>query len=218
MKLFNDGILNAYTVHQYNNQGIQESRAYDDDDYLRYRVVYTLNNLGLIGKAEYYTAQSDFKDVSQTFRFSYDASGHQKRKDSIEPGEPPFTLLVFTYDAGGNRITAKRTRNPNLASESGNYEIKYTPGQKSPHEHWQDYFHMLSVPEVDEYLWDIFYDSKRRTTLNDDGEVLTDYLTEASHQQFDPDGYLTQQTLTRTSLSSLSPKVVTVMTYEYTPE
>src|SRR6188768_170280 len=91
MNLFDDGILNAYTVHQYNNQGIQESRAYDDDDDLRYRVVYTLNNLGLIGKAEYYTAQSDFKDVSQTFRFSYDASGHQKRKDSIEPGEPPFT-------------------------------------------------------------------------------------------------------------------------------
>jgi hypothetical protein len=204
-------------LYEYNDKRIVEARRYHGDDHaLELKDVFTLDHLGRVSKVDLYTSPSNFEEIGGVFTFSYEASGQLKSRRFSTPNNAFQYRDEFTYDAAGNRIKAKKIRDPGQQTEYLNHEIVYTPGEKMIPKHWNDIVFLLSVTNLDDNIREMFTLSKHRKTWDSDGTNSGESQTEATERLFNTDGYLTKQVLTLKYLNSeVSDEIVEVM-YEYT--
>jgi hypothetical protein len=213
--LYADGDLVSYVLYDYDGQEITEVHRYDEDHDLVIRTKLTLDNAGRIIKSEDYTAFTDFKSVSATTTFTYDAAGMLKSVSYGTLYDPELSREEYTYDGSNRLIKRDVTKFPNQPEEHTSDQIDFTP-HKTLYPHWARYVFLLSLSNADVYLEEIFNSNTHQKSWDDDGEVESEYTTEATDKQFNSDGYLIRQFLTRTSLHANEPDEVREMTYGYT--
>ncbi|HEY3429667.1 MAG TPA: hypothetical protein VGK39_03250 [Cyclobacteriaceae bacterium] len=210
-----DGALTGYVLYEYNEDDIQELLRYNEDHDLVVRSVFTLDNAGRVIKTEDYTAFSDFENVTSTTIFTYDPSGRLKSKAFGTFFYPEYTFEEFTYDNKGRLIKSLVTAYPNQPLEYTSVQTDFTP-RKKMYAHWADYVFLLALSDLDLYVKELFNNTTHEKTWDEDGEIESEYDTDATDKQFNSDGYLIKQFLTRKSLLETEPDVVREMTYEYT--
>jgi hypothetical protein len=217
LNYYTNGELASYSLYEYNDQGPREVRRYQKNHSLDYKYVFTLDNFGRVIKSEHYTAQSDFEEVSSLSTFNYDPSGQLITKQFSSAGEPVYYREEFTYGASHHPVKMKKTHYPNQANEYVAGLTEYTFSEKTIYDHWKDYVFLLSISGFDSFIWEMFNSGTHFKAWYDDGEVNVWSQTDATEREYNSNGYLIRQVLTRQSLSNPAlPPTVTEMTYEYT--
>jgi len=216
--IYSEGELTHYVLYSYNTQGIQELLRYNDEHKLVIRSVFVLDDADRIIKSEHYTAFSDFKTVSATYTFTYDPAGRVKARMYSTAYDPNYTLEEFTYDAANNPINRHIITYPDQPEEYTSSETDFTPGDKPIPAHWTNDILLLgsSMNALDIDVLEMFNIAVHQTSYTKDGDVKAEHSTEATDHQFDSNGYLIRQFLTRRNLFENEPDVVNEMTYEYT--
>jgi hypothetical protein len=211
------GEIFSYTLYDYNEDGVQESRHYlADDDAVNGKTVFTLDNFGRIKKVENYDKQSNFKEVASLATFNYDPSDRLVKKQLSTAGEPVHSVEEFTYGAAHHPLKEQTTFYPNQPNEYVFGLTEYTLGDRTLYSHWEPYIVLLIVSGFDQVIWEMFNTSVHHKGWYEDGDVAGESQTDASEREFNPSGYLTRQILTQQSPFNPGITNVREMTYEYT--
>lgn len=210
------GTLSSYTIYDYNEMGLRESRRYNADDHaLDYLRHITLDNFGRIIKSENYNPP-DLSKVASVTEFGYNTSGQLITDEFRIPGQPVYALEEFGYDDADNLVTRIYTLYPGQPGEYMNAHYDFIPGSRPIPDHWEEYIHILGLSGLDERVRDMFYSGSMGKAWNADQEQTSEWSIEASGHVFDSDGNLTRLVLTRKNIMNPgNPDVVWEMTYEY---
>jgi hypothetical protein len=104
-----EGEWSSYTLYEYNDKGIAESRRYGADDHtLSARTTFSLDNFGRIHKSENYSYDSDFKKVYSEDVMTYDPSGRLTKGLHQIVGSSPNEKQKYTYDPANHRTSRKQ--------------------------------------------------------------------------------------------------------------
>lgn len=211
------GSLSSYNLYEYNEKGIKELRRYDALDHaLEYRTVFTLDNFGRVIKGENYSSPN-FDDVASISEFSYNTLGQLAVKQFRLSGQPVYTREEYTYDSLNNLISRINTVKPNQPEEYLNYQLDYTPGTSTVPEYWQEYVFILGISSLDEGVREMFNEGNYFQGWDSDQELTSELSYEASGRQYDDDGNLVRQIITRKNILNPGTDQVSEMTYEYYP-
>lgn len=210
------GTFSTYALYEYSDAGIKESRRYTAADHaLDYRTVFTLDNFGRIIKGENYSGP-DFDEISSINQLNYNPSGHLIRRDFSSAGTPIYSREEYTYDDQNNLVKIQRTLYPTQPQKYLNYQIDYTPGDKSIPTEWENYTSILGLSGLDDGIRDMFNDNYHFEAWNDEEETTSESSSEPSGRTFDDNGNLVRQVLTsKNILKPQNSDVVSEMTYEY---
>lgn len=210
------GALASYTIYDYNEMGIKESRRYDPEDHsLEYRRILTLDNFARIVKSENHSLP-DLSKVGSITELGYNTSGQLITDEFRLPGQAVYSLDEFGYDDQGNLITHTRTLYPGQDDEYLNSHYEYVPGIRPIPDHWRTYLLILGMSGSDESIRSMFYSGYAAKAWNSDQELYSELEFEVSGQEFDGDGNLRRQVITRKNiLNPGNPDVAWEMTYEY---
>lgn len=216
---YSNGTLASYNLYEYTDTGIKELRRYDADDHaLDYRSVFSLDNFGRIIKGEN-ASGPDFSEVASVNQFTYNPAGQLIKKDFSTAGDPVYSREEYTYDDQNNLIKVQRTLYPGQPEEYLNYQVDYTPGEKSVPDEWEDYVFILGLSGLDGSIREMFDVSDHFKGWNDEQETTGESSVTSSGRVFDEDGNLTRQVLTRKNIFvPQNADVVSEMTYEYTQQ
>ena len=216
MNYYFQGSLSTYTLYEYNDDGLKESRRYDADDHsLTYRTVFTLDNFGRIIKGENYSKPDFLDEPASLSEFEYNASGQLTVKEFRSAGEPVYSREEYTYDADGNLIKEQRTHYPNQEEEYLNSLSEYTPRDQSIPESWENYIFILGISGLDYYIRDMFISNFHYKGWGANGTLEFESTNETSGYVFDEDGNLTAQVVTRKNLENPQSPEIVDMTYDY---
>lgn len=205
-----------YTLYDYNDTGLKELRRYAADDHtLEYRSVYTLDNYGRIIKGENYGGP-DFSKVSSINQYTYDASGRLIKKEFRLPDNPIYSRQEYTYDDQNNLIKVQNMVYPTQPNKYMSYQEDFVPGEIPPPDAWASCLSVLSLSELDNRIFEMFYDGYHVQQWDSDQEIFSESSIEPSDRTFDSHGNLIRQVLTyKNILKPQNPDVVSELTYEY---
>lgn len=210
-----NGAFSSYTLFEYDESGLRESRRYDADDHaLEYRWVFTLDNFGRVIRSDNYSGP-DPEEPNSVSEFEYNTSDQLISQEFRIPGDPAYSLEEYAYGQQGSLITFDRTLHPGGPGEYLRFRAEYTPGDKPLPPEWKNYLFALGVTGSDSYVWDMFSSGSHNTSWNDEGEITGDNEYTASQQQYNSQGYLTSQVITRDDLLDDDPDEVHEFTYSY---
>lgn len=210
------GVLDTYTIYDYDEKGIGESRRYNADDHSpEYRTVFTLDNFGRIIEAENYSSP-DFDNVVSISEFDYNTAGQLITREFRSAGEPVYYRREYTYDEGGNLVKMQHTVHPGQLNEYVGFEYEYIPGDRPIPDQWEMYVIILSVQSLDDRIRTMFNAGTTTRLWNSDKELYSESSYTASGHEFDSDGNLTRQIITtKNLLDPENPDTMWEVTYEY---
>lgn len=216
MDYYFGGALSTYTLYEYNEMGIKESRRYDAGDHsLEYRRILTLDNFGRIIKSENHSLP-DLSKVASITEYGYNTSGRLITDEFRLPGQAVYSLEEFGYDDQGNLITRTGTVYPGQKDEYMSYHYEYVPGSRSIPDHWGIYLLILGMSGVDEGIRNMFYSGYVTKSWNSNQELFTEFNYETSGHEFNSDGSLIRLIMTRKNIKNPeNPDLTWEMTYEY---
>src|SRR5688572_11603748 len=187
------GELVNYTLFEYDENGLVESRRYSVDTHsLIQRTVVTVNDFGRITKAENYFSPDFFGEVFNYREYEYNVSGQLIAKRLAVDGEPLVWIEENTYDDKGNLIKLELIFNPTEKDESLGVVEEYVSRDQSIPNLWQDYVPILDLSGVDQEIRNMFISNVRQTNWNNTG-TTGETRSEFSGHVFDDDGNLTYQ-------------------------
>jgi len=215
MNEYSLGQLIAYTIYEYNQGILKELKRYDAEDHsLDYRIAITLDNFQRVIKAEQYHSSST-DQVTTFLTFEYDLEGRLKIKKFFVYTQVS-NYEEYTYDDKGNGITKVTTYNPN---EEGEFkaQLDYTPGNKTMPDLWKEHTFILEITGgFDEPIKNMFISNTRYRVWNTASELLIETSIEASGQEYDDDGNLVRQIITRKNvLDPENPDIIEDMSYDF---
>ena len=203
------GTLSTYTTYEYNQGVLKELKQYNADDHsLDYRIVFTHDNFQRVIKGERYSSNSD--QVVATYHFEYDVEGLLKIKKFFVYSQVSY-LEEYTYDDKGKEITKVTTYNEFRTQHD------YSPTNRTMPDLWKEYTFILQISEgYDEPIKNMFISNTRYRVWNNANELLNETSVEASGQEYDDDGNLIRQIVTRKDvLDSEHPDIIEVMSYDF---
>ena len=212
---YNLGKLIAYTIYEYDQGVLKELKRYIADDHsLDYRIAFTLDNFQRVIKGEHYHSSST-DQVASLLTFEYDLEGLLKITKFFVYTQVSYQD-EYTYDDKGNEIAKVRTYNPN---QEGEFRVQYdyTPGNRTMPDLWEEYTFILEITGgFDEPLKNMFISNTHYRLWNSANELITETSIEASGQEYDDDGNLIRQIVTRKNvLDSEHPAIIEVMSYDF---
>jgi len=212
------GNFSTYILYEYNEDGLKELRRYDADDHsLDYRSVFTLDNFGRVIKAENYSKPDFFDEVASLSKFHYNSSGQLIVKEFSTDGSSFYYREEYDYDADGNLIKQQRTYYPNQDEEYVGSLSEFSPGSQLVPELWENNVFTMGISGFDDEILIMFITEIHYKGWNSNGVLSSESNTEMSGREYDEDGKLTGQVMTRKNvLNPQNPDEVKVMTYEYT--
>jgi len=208
----------AYAIFEYTEDGLKELRRYDANDHsLKFRSVFTLDNVGKVIKAQN-TSFGDFGSASIS-EFEYNDSGQLTVLQHTISGDPVYQHVENTYDSYSNLIKQEITYFPNQDEEYTGEVTEFTPGSQPIPDSWKNYVFILELSGLDDNIRDMFNSRVHSQTWNENGSVSYESSYVTSDQVYDENGKLTSQVITRKNLlKPQNPDVVTNMTYDYQKE
>ena len=210
------GEMSTYTLYEYDGKGLKESRRYDAETHdLGYQTVFTLDNFGRIVKGENYSPSTDFEEIASTHELAYNTDGRVTNR-RFRTNTNVLYQIDFTYDAAGQLTGYQQTNLPGQPSERLSYRYEYTPSNRQMPAQWVDYVTLLELNGLESYLRELFMASLHYTSWNADGKVNSELEYQLSGHQFDQQGNVIRQIITRNNL--LNPELIGTpneMTYEY---
>jgi len=214
---YNGGALQTYTLYEYDEEGLKETRRFVEDDHsLSLRRIFTRDNFGRVIKAAYYSPPDFLDEPFGHMVLEYNTSGQLIARKYTPIDEPTFYRDDFTYDDKGNIITDQRTFHPTDEEKSSGTKYEYTPGDRSIPAGWKDILLALEISDLGDYLRTMFNSYAHQKTWNSDKVIVSEFSFEYSGKVFDDDGNLTYMVQTRKNmLKPENPDTDTEISYDY---
>ena len=214
-----NGDLTFYDLIDYDPQGrpYEMQRYAVDPPNAGRKSVFTTDNFGRIIKSENYYNVDNFQNPQDEYVLSYDPSGRLESRFYASADNTSMSLTEFTYGEHNNPVQSKIIINPGEANEYVVAESDFTLQDKPLYSHWRNDVILLGLSFVgfDDYVLEMFNVNTHWTTWNKDGNITSETETDATEHQFNSNGYLIRQVLTRHNLFKQEPDLVREMTYEY---
>jgi hypothetical protein len=201
--------LSLYVLYEYGpDDQISKRKIFSSNDTLNNWYVLSHDNAGRLTRMDWYLLGAT---VYEYRIYEYDQQ-NRMIKYTVKNGANNATksYMEYTYDDQG-RLDLQKNYTWYTDRFKLTQEIDYVPAGKNVYKHWQQFMTYAGDLQVTE----LTSESVHTLSYDEDGKVTADFTETATGRQYNNDGYLVKQTLTRVYVKPANPGNVKNLEYTY---